>query len=300
MRVLKDFLIGISIMKIYRKLKLGIVGHGFVGKATDWGFNRRTSKFIVDPLLNTTTSDLRGFEPEIVFVCVPTPMSDDGSLDSSIIKGVIKELVLYCPNAIKVIKSTIIPSLLEELHELDSKLVYNPEFLREKHANSDFINSDMIIFGGDRNISTQVSNAYLKHSRCKTKEHIFTDLKTASLIKYSINTFLASKVIFFNELHSIYEKLNVKDSWESFVNIISRDKRIGSSHMNVPGHDGRKGFGGACFPKDSLALIKFANSQGIDLNSLISTVKINNKIRSQYKEPESRESEQNVSFDDKI
>jgi len=287
-------------MKIYRKLKLGIVGHGFVGKATDWGFNRRTSKFIVDPLLNTTTSDLKGFEPEIVFVCVPTPMSDDGSLDSSIIKGVIKELVLYCPNAIKVIKSTIIPSLLEELHELDPKLVYNPEFLREKHANSDFINSDMIIFGGDRNISTQVSNAYLRHSRCKTKEHIFTDLKTASLIKYSINTFLASKVIFFNELHSVYKKLNVKDSWESVVNIISRDKRVGSSHMNVPGHDGRKGFGGACFPKDSLALIKFANSQGIDLNSLISTVKINNKIRSEYKEPESRESEQNVSFDDKI
>ena len=124
----------------------------------------------------------------------------------------------------------------------------------------DFINSDMIIFGGDRNISSQVSNAYLRHSRCKTKEHIFTDLKTASLIKYSINTFLASKVIFFNELHSIYEKLDVKDSWESVVNIISRDKRIGDSHMNVPGHDGRKGFGGACFPKDSLALIKFAKA----------------------------------------
>ena len=113
----------------------------------------------------------------------------------------------------------------------------------------------------------------ISHSRCKTKEHIFTDLKTASLIKYSINTFLASKVIFFNELHSIYEKLDVKDSWESVVNIISRDNRIGDSHMDVPGHDGRKGFGGACFPKDSLALIKFAESINIDLNSLIATVK---------------------------
>ena len=70
--------------------------------------------------------------------------------------------------------------------------------------------------------------------------------------------------------------------------------------MNVPGHDGRKGFGGACFPKDSLALIKFAKSLDIDLNSLISTVKINNKIRSKYEELDSRESEQNVSFDDKI
>ena len=70
--------------------------------------------------------------------------------------------------------------------------------------------------------------------------------------------------------------------------------------MQVPGHDGRKGFGGACFPKDSLALIKFAKSLGVELNSLISTVRINNKIRSEYSELDSRESEQNVSFDDKI
>ena len=175
-------------MRIYKKLKLGIVGHGFVGKATDWGFNKRISKFIVDPVLNTSVSDLKDFEPEIVFICVPTPMGDDGSQDSSIIEKVIKELILYCPIAIMVVKSTVLPSLRDKLHKLDSKLIYNPEFL-EKHANIDFINSDMIIFGGDRNISSQVSNAYLRHSRCKTKEYIFTDLKTASLIKYSINTF---------------------------------------------------------------------------------------------------------------
>jgi len=287
-------------MRIYKKLKLGIVGHGFVGKATDWGFNKRIDKFIVDPLLNTNIRDLKEFSPEIVFVCVPTPMSDDGSQDSSIIENVIKELVSNCPNAIKVVKSTVLPSLLDELKKIDPKLVYNPEFLREKHANEDFVNSEMIIFGGDRNISTQVSNAYLRHSRCKTKEHIFTDLKTASFIKYSVNTFLASKVIFFNELHSVYEKLDVKDTWESVVNIISKDLRIGNTHMNVPGHDGRKGFGGACFPKDSLALIKFADSIGTNLNSLISVVKINNKIRSEYKNLDLRESEQNISFDDNI
>ena len=226
--------------------------------------------------------------------------NDDGSQDSSIIENVLQELVLNCPNAIKVVKSTVLPSLLDELEKLDSKLVYNPEFLREKHANTDFVNSEMIIFGGNRNICTQVSNAYLKHSRCRTNEYIFTDLKTASFIKYSINTFLASKVIFFNELHSVYEKLDVKDSWESVVNIISKDSRIGASHMNVPGHDGRKGFGGACFPKDSLALIKFADCMNVNLNSLITTVKTNNKIRLKYEKLDSRESEQNVSFDDKI
>ena len=133
----------------------------------------------------------------------------------------------------------------------------------------------------------------------KPKIIFLADLKTAAFIKYSINTFLASKVIFFNELHSIYEKINTSDSWESVINIISRDKRIGDSHMNVPGHDGRKGFGGACFPKDSLALAKFADSKDIDRNSK-NCNKTNNKIRSKYKDLDSREFDQNVTYKDKI
>ena len=287
-------------MRIYKKLKLGIVCHGFVGKATDWGFNKRISKFIVDPLLDTSVSDLKDFGPEIVFICVPTPMGDDGSQDSSIIEEVIKELIIYCPNAIKVVKSTVLPSLLDKLHKLDSKLIYNPEFLREKHAYQDFINAEMIIFGGDRNVCSKVSNAYLKHSRCKTKEHFFTELKTASLIKYSINSFLASKVIFFNELFSLCKQSNISDDWETITNIISQDKRIGDSHMDVPGHDGRKGFGGACFPKDCLALAKYAEEIGVDLATLKTVINVNNKIRSQYESLDKREAEQNVTFDDKI
>ena len=109
-------------MKIYKKLKLGIVGHGFVGKATDWGFNKRITKFIVDPLLKTSVSDLKDFEPEIVFICVPTPMADDGSQDSSIIENVVNELILYCPDAIKVVKSTVLPSLLDKLHKIRFKI----------------------------------------------------------------------------------------------------------------------------------------------------------------------------------
>ena len=283
-----------------KKIKIGIVGHGFVGKATDWGFNKKVEKYIVDPLYNTYIQDLKTFDPNLIFICVPTPMADDGTQDSSIIEDVIDDLIKYCPSAIKVVKSTVLPSILEKLNLLDKKLIYNPEFLREKHANLDFINSDMIIFGGDRNTASKVSDAYLMHSRCKTKEHIFTDIKTASLIKYSINTFLASKVIFFNELYAVFEKLNTSDSWDEVINIISKDKRIGKSHMNVPGHDGRKGFGGACFPKDSLAFAKFAESIGIDPSLLKSVIKINNKLRSGYQKLDSRESQQNVSFDDKI
>tara|TARA_B100000965_G_scaffold405705_1_gene440824 strand:+ start:248 stop:1111 length:864 start_codon:yes stop_codon:yes gene_type:complete len=287
-------------MRIFKTLKLGIIGHGFVGKATDWGFNKRVEKFIVDPLYSTNIDDLSKFDPKLTFICVPTPMDNDGTQDSSIIESAVEEVTKKCPKSIIVIKSTVLPSVLEKLEKLNNRIIYNPEFLREKHANEDFVNSKIIIFGGDRNTASKVSKHYLYHSRCNTKDHIFLDISSASLIKYSINTFLATKVIFFNEIHQIFKNIDSNDSWESIIATISMDKRMGESHMSVPGHDGRLGFGGACFPKDSLALLKYAETINEELKVLKSAVKTNNKIRSKYDDLDEREKEQNVSFDDKI
>ena len=282
------------------ELKIGIVGHGFVGKATEWGFSKNTNKFIVDPKDGTNIDQLAEFNPELIFVCVPTPMGENGIQDSSIIEAVIQELSAKCRESIIVIKSTVLPSILEKIEKANSKIIYNPEFLREKHANEDFMNSEMIIFGGDKDIASQVSKFYLDHSRCETKKHVFMDISSASLVKYTINTFLASKVMFFNELHEVFNKLKSNDSWELFIKTLSLDKRIGESHMNVPGHDGKKGFGGACFPKDTAALLKYAKGIGVELHVLRTVINKNNIIRGQYAELDDREKEQNVSFDDKI
>ena len=283
-----------------KELRIGIVGHGFVGKATDWGFSENTNKFIVDPKNGTNIDQLAEFNPELIFVCVPTPMGENGIQDSSIIEAVVQELSAKCRESIIVIKSTVLPSILEKIEKANPKIIYNPEFLREKHANQDFMNSEMIIFGGDKNIASQVSKFYLDHSRCKTKKHIFMDISSASLVKYTINTFLASKVMFFNEMHEVFNKLKSNDSWELFIKTLSLDKRIGESHMNVPGHDAKKGFGGACFPKDTAALLKYAEDIGIELGVLKAVINKNNIIRGQYAELDDREKEQNVSFDDKI
>jgi len=283
-----------------KELRIGIVGHGFVGKATDWGFSENTNKFIVDPKNGTNIDQLAEFNPELIFVCVPTPMGENGTQDSSIIEAVVQELSAKCRESITVIKSTVLPSILEKIEKANPKIIYNPEFLREKHANEDFMNSEMIIFGGNKNIASQVSKFYLDHSRCKTKKHIFMDISSASLVKYTINTFLASKVMFFNEMHEVFNKLKSNDSWELFIKTLSLDKRIGESHMNVPGHDARKGFGGACFPKDTAALLKYAEDIGIELGVLKAVINKNNIIRGQYAELDDREKEQNVSFDDKI
>ena len=287
-------------MRIFKTLKIGIVGHGFVGKATDWGFSKNTNKFIVDPKNETNIEQLAEFNPELIFVCVPTPMGENGIQDSSIIEAVVQELSLKCRESIIVIKSTVLPSILENIKKVNPKIIYNPEFLREKHANEDFMNSEMIIFGGDKNIASQVSKFYLDHSVCKTKKHIFMDISSASLVKYTINTFLASKVMFFNEIHQVFNKLKSNDSWELFIKNLSLDKRIGESHMNVPGHDGKKGFGGACFPKDTAALLKYSEGIGVELHVLRAVINKNNIIRGQYAELDDREKEQNISFDDKI
>ncbi len=281
-------------------LKMGIVGHGFVGKATDFGFNKNVTKLIIDPKYNNSIRDLVVFKPEIIFVCVPTPMLSNGFQDSSIVTEVISEITDLIPETLIVIKSTITPNVIDKLKNLSSDIVYNPEFLREKHANFDFENTKILILGGEKEDCKKVASIYKNHSICKTQNFHIVDLTTASFIKYSINTFLATKVIYFNELFNLFSELETNDSWQKVIDIISHDERLGSSHMNVPGHDGKRGFGGACFPKDSIALIKFAQSMQIDLSVLKSAVKTNNQIRTTYDDLDDREKEQNISYDGKI
>ena len=282
------------------QIKIGIIGHGFVGKATDWGFDKNVEKFIVDPIYGTNISDLVEFKPSIVFVCVPTPMANDGSQDASIFLEVIKAISNQKLDSIIVVKSTVLPDILIQAKSLINNLVYNPEFLREKHAFEDFENSEMIIFGGEEIDTKKVSECFKNHSRCKTTNHIFLDLISASIVKYAINTFLATKVVFFNELNEYFSKFNSADEWTKIIDAIKADSRIGSSHMNVPGHDGKKGFGGACFPKDTVALAKSAEASNQNLKVLEAAVKSNNAIRKKYMDTDSREKDQNISFDDKI
>ena len=186
------------------------------------------------------------------------------------------------------------------MHLRSLEILYNPEFLREKFAEEDFVNSPMVILGGDQKDTAIVKDFYENHSICKTNNFIFTDLKSASLIKYSINSFLANKVIFSTD-KEIFDHIESDIPWDEFTNIISIDKRIGSSHMMVPGHDGKLGFGGACFTKDTAALINYAQLINKNFDLLESTVKINNKIRSDYDDLDEREKEkQNVNYNFKI
>lgn len=261
--------------------KIGIIGKGFVGGAVSNGFNRNVEQIIVDPVhSDTTLEQLIEQGPTLTFICVPTPPNEDGSINVDIVTDVLIELSMRDYKGVVVVKSTIIPDYLQQFKkEFDLKIVYNPEFLTEANAHADFINPNMQVLGGKWKDCEVVEKAYLRHSSVKVVPTFKTDLTTASLLKYTINSYLATKVMFMNDIHKLHQAGTSQVSWEQFTDMLTRDPRIGDSHMQVPGPDGEFGFGGHCFPKDTEALLKYANDKSIKLNMLKKAVEINKKIR---------------------
>lgn len=277
-------------------MKISIVGHGFVGKALENGVNDDLDIQIIDPKYKNQVSDISKFNPDFIFICVPTPMSNDKDQDLKILYKVIIEIKDLSLNSEIILKSTVLPNGIFDIQKLIPNIVYNPEFLTEANAFEDFMNSDLIVLGGNKNILKKANNFYISHTKCDTQNVILTDLVSASLIKYSINSYLASKVMFFNELHNLFNLSGTDESWENFIQAISLDSRIGKSHMQVPGPDGRYGFGGACFPKDTKALYEYSLSLKSPLHILKKVIDLNNDIRGSYKSATDRENDQNINF----
>lgn len=268
------------------KIKIGIVGHGFVGKAVDYGFTHRdVEKHIIDPKYGTFIDNLP-HDCDVVFVCVPTPMNDN----SATLKAVISELHNRFPNntCLIVIKSTVTPDVIGDFAY--SGVVYNPEFLAEKSAMHDFVNPQFHVFGGNGEDTKYLEHVYTTYSLCNPCQTFHVSHTDASFIKYGINTFLATKVTFFNQLFDTINDVECAN-FASIIAAIGSDERIGSSHTKVPGFDSKRGFGGACFPKDCAALYEYDNR----LTLLGESIRINNDYRSRY-ELDEREREQNVHY----
>ena len=263
---------------------LGVIGAGFVGGSVINGFDTpEVEQIIVDPEHSHTTIDqLVDKDPAMIFVCVPTPeaVGDTGDVDVSIVRQVLSDLWDRNYKGIVIIKSTITPKHLTTMKkDFGVKIVYNPEFLTEANAHQDFINPQMQILGGKWRDCELVEKAYVRYSKVKVVPTFKVDMVTASLLKYSINSWLATKVTFMNEIHDLHSKSGAQSSWDQFADMLTRDDRIGNSHMRVPGPDGKFGFGGHCFPKDTNALLHYANKKDSDLSVLKRAVKTNNKKR---------------------
>ena len=269
-------------------IKIGIVGHGFVGKAVDYGFSNNVEKILIDPNYNTTCSELQSFDPDVVFVCAPTPMGDNGGINASIVLECCNEINKFT-NALIVLKSTVTPDIVKKLSVLYDKFVYNPEFLTEKNANEDFVNQFMLVLGGASHNTQELEEIYNEFSICRPCPVFHMSAAEASFVKYGINTFLATKVTFFNQMYDIAKKHGA--NYNTIISALGSDPRITHSHTTVPGFDNKRGYGGACFPKDTAAFNDFAKTFSLLNEAII----CNNKLRKNYK-LDKREKEQNVQY----
>jgi len=246
-----------------------LLGYGFVGKAYHKAFSSHHEMSIIDPAFNNArVKDIENISGAIV--CVSTPSSEDGSCDMSIIYNVIQDIPKEAPI---LIKSTISMEGWETLERNfpEHSITFSPEFLRAASADDDLKNLTHTFLAGG-NIQYWLdfyTTVYpdISITVCKPKHAI--------AIKYFRNSFLAAKCSFFNEIYDFCETLGL--DYESVRSGVTLDSRIGESHTFVNEND--RGWGGACFPKDTAAILQTAKKSGIELPTLEAAVKYNESVR---------------------
>jgi len=265
--------------------KIGIVGRGFVGSAVEFGFSPNTGcdaevrVYDKDPNKSQNTIEEVVNNSEFIFCSVPTPANADGLINISIVDEALSDIdEANNSNPVILLRSTMTPGSTKSFQDKypNLNLVFNPEFLTERSAKFDFINQARVILGGDSKNTKRVANLF-RWRFGQSLPIIETNFETAELIKYMNNCFLATKVSFMNEMKAVADICGV--DWDVAVDGFVRDGRVGHSHINVPGHDGKSGFGGSCFPKDIQAMIAFSESIGFDMSVLKGAWKTNLKVR---------------------
>ncbi|PWR70677.1 UDP-glucose dehydrogenase family protein [Methanospirillum lacunae] len=242
----------------------------------------------------TAQSDYQFIEKsDVFFICVGTPPQEDGSANlrylsqaAESIGQALRDSTIFQVITVKstvppgTTESVVIPAVIKSSGRTKDSIGFcmNPEFLREGRAIKDFKNPDRIVIGGNSDIAIQVVRDVYSGFSAPT---ITTSLKAAEMIKYASNSFLAMKISFANEIGNLCKKLgiNVYD----VMNGIGYDHRINPYFLNAG-----LGFGGSCFPKDVMALIRLAEKNDLDPLLLQSVIAVNekqpNKIISLLKE----------------
>lgn len=263
-------------------MKIGIIGYGFVGKALENGFNI-LAKYLIDEIVlfdpKIDGSNIESVKPcDFVFVCVPTPMMSSGEMDVSIVKDVLTKLEIIGYTGLVVIKSTTTPVKIKELigSYQNLNIITNPEFLTERSANKDFLESAWIVIGDDGCYSDKLIQLYEK--MWPAAKIIKVSPEAAMMAKYMTNSWFATKVSLMNEFKKLWDKLDY-GSWDDVVKAFGADVRVGPTHLQVPGPDGDFGFGGKCFAKDLNAVMFMCNENMTPFNVMKGAWKTNNEVR---------------------
>ena len=260
--------------------KVGIIGNGFVGNSIAFGFSPTHEIRIHDKDPNRNMNALEEvLECDYIFVAVPTPMHEDGSISLAVVEKALQEISDNNKrrNNIVILKSTMIPGTTNNFAKQFPKLniVFNPEFLTERTAKLDFLTQARIVLGGPKRLTKRVAKLF--EDRFQHTYIIETDAITAELIKYMNNVFFASKVSIMNEMKMMSDAIGA--NWKQALSGFAADQRIGDSHLHVPGPDGKMGFGGSCFPKDINAFMSYADELGVDIPTIKGAWETNLNVR---------------------
>jgi len=241
-------------------MKVMIVGHGYVGSAVASIF-ADDEKVVIDPKLSDdVVPNHTGEKFDAVFVCVDTPKENNhGLLDM-----ILAQINAYIGNDTPVCcKSTSTPEYYYSAEQKykNIRVLHSPEYLDSRHNIEKFQNQDFCIIGGEPEAARTVADIFIDRLEKLENEKVgITDIRSAALIKYAENFFLATKVTIYNELYKIHKGLGCESTFDEFREMAGMDPRIGTSHTQVPGWDGKFGWGGHCFIKDNYELENFSDS----------------------------------------
>ena len=263
--------IDVNISKI-EKMKKGI------SPIYEPGLSELMTKNIIENRLAFTVNHQEGFQnADVIYIAVGTPENEDGSANLTYVEQAAKDIAKYISrDTIIVTKSTVpvgtnyeIEQIIREnlVRDVKVEIVSNPEFLKEGSAINDSFNGDRIIIGTD----SEKAGAVIEEINKPFGVPVFkTDIRSAEMIKYASNAFLATKISFINEISNICELLNA--NVENVAIGMGLDKRIGSQFLKAG-----IGYGGSCFPKDTKALIQIAGNVDYEFELLKGVVNVNKK-----------------------
>ena len=225
----------------------GILGYGYVGKATHLGLLNNQKCIVHDTIFETERSVLK--DADTIFVCIPTETQQD-------INTVISEIAQiqeFNPSAIFVIRSTLPLGACERIQKYVGNIIYMPEFLRERYWDTDCLKRPLVVGCDNKELPQWLLDEEIK--LCSTQE--------AELVKMFSNNFAVIRIAFANVFYDLAE--DVGADYSKILDMYL-DVQQNQTYMEVPGHDGTRGFGGKCLPKDLDFLINTLDEKGIDQN----------------------------------
>ncbi len=280
-----------------RDAVVGIVGHGYIGQAVDVLFSPYCQRLVYDrakPELQTLDEVVQN--AQVVFVAVPTPMERDGSCHTGIVESVLQDIQNAAVRMgrdvrsfVVVLKSTVPPGFTARMRsQLSLRLVFSPEFLTEKNSADDFRRASRVLLGGDLEDAKVVFKFFegvwadrLPDTYVDQPDGpvniVRCDSTAAELTKYFTNCYLATCVTFANEMYRLCQALDQR--YDVVKTLALLDQRISPSHLDVPGHDGKFGYGGSCFPKDINSLRHVCRELGTGERLFSAVVERNEELR---------------------